>query len=410
MSSDGSFPHKRPDHDPRPPGDREGGRVLDFPTDEVSSPGAAAASDSVVPAGLWADDGAAGDAAESTERLLRPASERDAAEGKEELGQLVAFPQPAGTHKRRRPQAPAPGPSTKSQPRLLDASGTQPTQAPEPAAAVEAEEVPRPKFLASELLKQDWFPREPLSRTLRWGSLGVGVLGAGVALGLGGVRGEALGIGALFLLCAICGAVPVRAPVRGAALAVVGAAGAGWVSWMLTAAGDTVATPLLVACATLSASGLFFRAAHRTSTLARVLAGVGLVATLGWLLLTGGVDALVVESAAWQSWVDPLSRVLLGLITLLAVLSFLDPTGHGGAWVAGSAFLGWLVLGSLGALALAVWPLRGGAHGLDWGSSKLIALAALPLFSAVAASGLCQVWVLVSGRGRPLRRSEAAAA
>jgi hypothetical protein len=383
--SDGSFPHERPESESPPAAEPEGARVLDFPTDEVTGPSSA------VPAGTWADDD--GDV---PEHLVRPAK-GETIEG----GQVVEFPRRPGTHKRRRPRRlPAAGDPGRSQSRLKDASGTQPTQPPAPAEppAMEPEEPERPEFLASELLEQDWWPRAPLKRTLRWGSIGVGVVGAGLAVALGGLEGPSLGVAALFALCAAAGAAPLGPPLRGAALALVATAGASWVGWRLAEAGDLLATPLLMVCATLSASALFFRAAHRTSKLARVLAGLGLFATAGWLVLAGGLDSMVVESLHWQDWVEPVSHALLGLVALLAVLSFLDPTGHGGAWIAGSAFLAWLALDAAGTSAVMAWPVRPGAGGLDWSAGTWVALAALPLFCALAAGGLCQVWVMLSSR------------
>jgi hypothetical protein len=224
------------------------------------------------------------------------------------------------------------------------------------------------------------------------------VVGAALALGLGGLEGISFGIAALFALCATAGVVPLTPQLRGAALATVGAAGAGWVGWQLAVAGDSLAAPLLVLCATLSASALYFRAAHRTSKLARVLAGLGLFATAGWLVLTGGLDSMVVESLSWQAWIEPVLHTLLGLLVALTILSFLDPTGHGGAWVAGSAFLVWLALDAVGTMAVMAWPERAPAGGIDWSAGPWIALASLPLFCAVAAGGLCQVWVMLSHR------------
>lgn len=404
--SDGSFPHKRPESQAPPPAEPEGARVLDFPSDEVSSPGRGPSS--VVPAGTWADENEAG-VPDAHDHLLQPATDGD-----DPGGQVVAFPRQPGTHKRRRARVPEAGDPGRSQSRLKDASGTQPTQAPAPAeppavegADAEPEPPPRPAYLASELLRQDWWPRAPLARTLRWGAIAVGVVGAGLCLGVGGFGGLGVGIAALFALVAAAGAAPLTPSLRGAALATVGSAGAGWVGFELASEGDALAAPLLLVCATLSASALFFRGAHRTSLLARLLVGLGLFATGGWLVLTGGLDSLVVEGLYWQAWVEPISHALLGLIAVLAVLTFLDPTGHGGAWIAGAAFLVWLLLDTVGAMALSAWPARVPAAGLDWSDGPWLARASVPLFCAVAAGGLTQVWVMISNRAHPQRRSEA---
>ena len=362
MSSDGSFPHKHPAPDPEPvKAEPEGARVLEFPTDEGSAGSAAE---------TWTD----GDAAESVERLLRPAGVGDS----EPHGNVVAFPGNATTQKRLRVAAQGREPSGKQ------------------ATAKKPDAPKRPKYLASELLKQDWWPVSPLKRTLRWGALGVGVLGAIAAVGLGGFGVNALGIAALFVVCGAAGIAPLKPQVRGLVLALTGGLGAGWVGYLRAIEHQSLSAPLLVGCATVSASALFFRASHRTSKLARALVAVGLAATLAWLVLTGGVDALIVESLEWQSWVEPTSRILLGLIGLLALLSFLDPTGNGGGWVTGGGFLVWLSLDALGSMALHAWPTRAAHAAMGWADHGWLTSAALPLFCALAAGGLCQVFVMVS--------------
>lgn len=408
--SDGSFPDTHPDEsdDDHPsPEEPEGGRVLGFPDDEVATGGLGPPS--VVPAGTWADD-----EGEPPVHLLRPAtgepadrSPRSALEG----GEIVEFPPRPGTHRRRRPRVPGSGDPAQSPLRRKDASGTRPTQVPSPAEppVLESEEVPRPAYLASELLKQDWWPRAPLCRTLRWGSIALGLFGIALALGLGGGGSHALGMAALFTACTLVGATPLSPNVRGMALAIVGIGGAAWGAWELAVESQSLDTPLLVGCVILSSSALFFRAAHRTSRLARVLAAIGLLATASWLVLTGGIDAMVIESLSWQAWIDPASRFLLGMVALLAVLSFLDPTGHGGAWVAGSALLGWLTLHSTAALVVRVFPMRAPPPGIEWDAEPWMALRTLPLFCAVAAGGLCQLWVLLSNHTRRPRTDRSSA-
>jgi len=210
---------------------------------------------------------------------------------------------------------------------------------------------------------------------------------------LGGLAPEAVGLATLFALCAVAGLAPISPESRGGALALIGVAGLTWIGWLQ--AMESHSMPLLIGCITLTASALFFRAAHPVSRFARVLVGVGLFATAAWIFLTGGIDALVVESLAWQAWVGPISRFALGLVTLLALVSFLDPSEHGGSWIAGFALLAWLALDVGGNVLVAAFPARG-AGSLEPGS--WIPPAALPLFSAVAAGGLCQMWVMTSRR------------
>ena len=371
--SEGSFPHQRPDPvDEAPPEEPEGARVIDFPQEEVQS---APIPSVPVPAGTWADE--EGEGAPELDRLLRPAGVGDWGGG-----EVVAFPRQPATERRRKPDAPI------SEERRLDPSGEQPVQAPTRSGE---EEAPRPKYLASELLKRDWAPKAPLKSTLKWGATGLGALGAVGIILIGGFAVEAIGLAALFALCSVAGLAPLNPDLRGAALALIGAAGLAWVGWL-----DAVpshATPLLIGCITLTASALFFRGAHVLSKLARTLVALGLFATASWLVLTGGIDALVVQSMDWQAWLAPVTRILLALIAILAILSFLDPTAHGGAWIAGFALLGWLVLDAVAMIALSAVPARGP---IVLEPSTWIAQAALPLFAAVAAGGLMQIWVMLA--------------
>jgi len=379
MSSDGSFPHKRPSSPPDEP-EVEGARVIEFPSEDVTTP-----APDPVPAGTWADEDS--ERASEVDRLLRPAGV-----GEWGGGEVVEFPRQPATRRRKKPaleraEAPEAEPPT-------DQSGTVPTQAPTESGEREVE---RPRFLASELLKRDWTPAHPLRRTLRWGAIVLGILGAIGTPTLGELAPNALGLGLLFALCAAAGIAPLSPNVRGATLATVGTLGAVCVGWMSANTSQRSGTALLIACITLTVSALFFRAAHNRSILARVLVGVGLLATGGWLVLTGGLDELVVQTMAWQSWVEPVSRVALTLIGVLTLLTFLDPSGPGGAWTAAYALLSWLALDATSGFLLALMPVRGEA--LDPQAAGWMLRAALPLFAALAAGGLCLVWALRPRRG-----------
>lgn len=378
--SDGSFPHKRPDapEDPEasPPEEPEGARVFEFPSEELpTSP--------PVPAGTWADE--AGDREGSVDKLLRPAGVGDWKGG----GEVVEFPRQPATRRRLKPTAEPPPPE--------DVSGTQVRHAPTETGAV-PDEAARPKFLASELLERDWWPAHPLRRTLRVGAVAIGVLGAIGAPVLGGLSTDSIGLGILFALCAAAGLVPLTANQRGCALAAVGATGASWVGWRALGNAASAGTALLIGCLILTSSALFFRAAHNRSRLARALVGIGLVATCVWLGLTGGVEGLVVESWDWQAWIGPGTRFLLAATVLLTVLTFLDPSGPGGSWVAGFALLAWLAIDVGGQLLLGLFPTRG--FPLEPVSLGITAKAALPLMVAVAAGGMSQVWVMLALRVR----------
>lgn len=373
--SDSSFP-RPPTPSPTPRDERrEGARVVELRAEKAE---------------------AEGDAARSSERPL---------------GEVVAFPAQQRTQRRRRAatadaatadaataDATTPGETTPGA-EVREPSGRQLAEVPAPAEG----EAERPRYLASELLKQDWYPRAPLSRTLRWGAVAVGGAGAAAVMALGASSTGALALAAILAACAVLGALPFAAPLRGAVLAVLALGGTALAGWMRLDDGQEPAAPLLVAGITLAASALFFRAAHRTARFARALVGVGLATTMAWLVLTGGLDALVVESFAWHDCVFPALRVLLGLVLVLSLLTFLDPTGHGGAWAAGGALLVWLALETTASLARTAWSGDGAVSLADPAS---LATLAFPALAALAAGGLCQLWVLVSRRTRG-RRSEA---
>lgn len=319
------------------------------------------------------------DAASSVERPL-PLRRRKA---HDEVGQVVAFPRPVSVKRRR---------------------AELPEASPEPAEGAEREKresreredektVPRPTYLASELLRQDWYPRTPLCRTLRWGALALGIAGSAGTIAFGGTAFGPLVLAAILGTCALAGAVPFTPQQRGVALAALGLAGAAFAGWVRMA--HDPAAPLLAFSVTLTASALFFRAAHRTSRLARILVGIGLATVTSWLVLTGGLEALMVETFAWQDVVGPIVRVVLGLALVCGVLTFLDPSGHGGAWVVGAALVGWFGLEVAATLATAVWPAHG-TSSANIGSEAWIASFAHPFLAALAAGGLCQVWVLLS--------------
>lgn len=357
MSSDSSFP-RPPAKSGKPPSEPQGARVLPFE-----------------------GEAGPGDAASSTERTV----DRRRSDG----AQVVAFPGQQRTHKRRRPEAP-PAPSESER----EPSGAHKAQTPK-AITPPAEPAPeRPRFLASELLRQDWYPRAPLSRSIRWGALALGAAGAAAVIALGATSTSALTIAGLLGACALLGAVPLRPQIRGVGLALIAVAGTALAASMRVGGDVEPAAPLLVGCVTLSASALFFRAAHRTARFARALVGIGLAATAAWLVLTGGLEALVVESLAWHHWIFPSLRLLLGLLVVSSLLTFLDPTGDGGAWVAGGGFLVWLGLETIASIAVGVWA--DGGSGVSLGDPAWIARLVFPVLAALAAGGLCQVWVLVS--------------
>jgi hypothetical protein len=271
--ADSSFPRR-----PKSSGGK-GGRVLEFPSEPVP-------------------DGAPEDsAAQSAER---PRAEvvvfpRQAPT----TGKRAAVREPSGAH--RRPQAPIEAPATDTVP-----------------------DVERPPYLATELLREDLAPRFPWAAPLRWASLAGGVLAILIAVGLGGFQTAAMAMAGIGALCTLAGALPVRPVVRGWVVVVAGASGIGVAGW----SGIDL---LLGVIGALVVGALLFRAAHRTSMLARVLVGIALAGMGGWWVLDGGIGSLVIQSAAWHDVLAPISTLVLVLLGTLTTLTFLDPLGTGGA-------------------------------------------------------------------------------
>ena len=240
---------------------------------------------------------------------------------------------------------------------------------------------------------------------MRWGAVILGTVGAIAVATIGKLSTSSLTVGAVFAILAAAGLAPLSPQRRGmilAAFGVVGAAGASWIGVASAGADpDWPRAPLLTACVIVTASALLFRAAHRTSTFARTLVGVGIASLVGWAVITGGVEATVVESADWQAFLVPVARVSLFATLLGATLTFLDPRGHGGAWTAAAAILIWGGAYAGVTIVLGLAPARGPAS-IAFGDPRWVALTALPIFAALAAGGLCQVWVLLAGlRRRP---------
>lgn len=304
------------------------------------------------------------DAASSVERPL-PLHRR-----KDDGAEVVAFPRPVSVKRRRA----------------------------EPPVAEDGEEdepFERPAYLASELLRQDWFPAAPLARTLRWCALAFGAVGAAGSIAVGEMTSGLMLLTTILVGCALAGAIPMSPPRRGGLLVLLGLTGCGLAGWLRMT--HDPAAPLLAFGVAVTAGAFFFRAAHRRSRSARIVLAVGLLALASWLVLDGGLDALMVESFAWQDWLDPLMRVALGLILIAGTLTFLDPSGHGGAWAMGGALLGWFGASAAATMATLARPAHGTAS-ID--TEAWAAAFAHPFLAALAAGGLCQLWARLANGAR----------
>lgn len=321
---------------PEREGDDETAQVLEFPVD----PGAKAdeshtqsKSSVPVPAGTWASD----ESTEGAAELVRPST----------TGRVPRPTPPDGE--------------------------VVPLTAAEPS-------YPKPKYLASELLRFDWYPVQPLRRTGRLASVFLGTVGAIVIFAVAGTS-LAGGIFAVLLAASAgAGAVPWSPRARSIALASLCALGMGSAVWFR---GPGDAEGLLWVATTLASSVLFYRAAHRRSRVARGLVTLGLVALAGWIVSSGGLAEAVVQDWDWSHWVQPISRLGLGLTLLGCALTFLDPTGEGGAYVGGGILIGWTA--ARGA-ALGIVDVSSGTF-----SDATLSLLIAPVFVALGAITFAQL-------------------
>lgn len=235
-------------------------------------------------------------------------------------------------------------------PRTAPVSGKVPTQSAQRDPAdtssrrIKTTRPPvRPPYLASEILREDLSPSEPGGIPLDIvvpTACAVGLVGSAVAGGqpLIGAMG---GLWFLGLIAAwkACRDYTTRAVV----LACVSASGLVAVSIVRAAFGGRVLDTLLTWCVALLPAGLFLRAWHRGSGVARVMVGFAVALCIAWATATShrGLLSLGFE---WQSWLPAVCWYLFVVLCLLAVLAFMgdDTTAGCEAWAVG--LLGWYVL------------------------------------------------------------------
>lgn len=296
--------------------------------------------------------------------------------------------------------APPPRPSASNG----EAGGrTRPSGAPPAPKAPPSEAGRRKPLLASEVLKDDIAPVEPLARSVKyWGAatailfLALGFSPAATT-GLGGAPSDsATAHWALGGLCLAASVIPLRYWWRAAALlllsvvgGLLGVTGRGPAGAVADGAGEWGLLHLL-ACVALPAA-LLFRARYRAFPGARFLLAAALVLTVPFAiyavmrLLHAGLPVQLV------------SAVALGVV-LLSLLGFMgsETTGAGDVMAAGLIIA---ITGQIGAEAIA--SVGGGlaVRGVLW------SLASITAFAAAAAVGSIGLFQLLAWRLGPLARA-----
>jgi hypothetical protein len=250
----------------------------------------------------------------------------------------------------------------------------------------------RPPVLASEALLRDLAPSRPARRALRiWCPL-LGVLGAAAAWFLTSGQGTGWPLAGAFAGLALLGLPPMPYPGRASAVATVAGTALALVLWTDAGTTDGLATILLTTSVTLLAAGLYFRAWHRASVLARFIVSSGVLSGAAFLWMRGDVADLTLFDTAWQSWLPRLVGLGFGILLMLALLAFMDARSTGGAAVWASFVLCWYGVYAAVEIVHAAWPKD--AASLDIGRipvDTLLAWTSAPLLTALLALGAAQL-------------------
>jgi hypothetical protein len=264
----------------------------------------------------------------------------------------------------------------------------------------------RPPVLASEALLRDLAPSRPARRALRiWCPL-LGLLGATAAWILTQGQGTGWPLAGAFAGLALLGLPPMPYPGRASAVATVAGTALALVLWTDAGTADGLATILLTSSVVLLAAGLYFRAWHRASVLARFIVSAGVLSGAAFLWMRGDVADLTLFDTAWQSWLPRLVGLGFGILLMLSLLAFMDARSTGGASVWASFVLCWYGVYAAVEILRAAWPKD--AAQLDMARipvDTLLAWTSAPLLTAMLALGLAQL--MAAGLAEALsRRSE----
>jgi hypothetical protein len=250
----------------------------------------------------------------------------------------------------------------------------------------------RPPVLASEALLRDLAPSRPARRALRvWCPL-LGVLGAAAAWFLTNGQGTGWPLAGAFAGLALLGLPPMPYPGRASAVTTVAGTALALVLWTDAGTSDGLATILLTTSVMLLASGLYFRAWHRASVLARFIVSSGVISGAAFLWMRGDIADLTLFDTAWQSWLPRLMGLGFGILLMLALLAFMDARSTGGASVWASFVLCWYGVYAAVEILHAAWPKD--AAKLDVSLipvDTLLAWTSAPLLTALLALGMAQL-------------------
>ena len=259
--------------------------------------------------------------------------------------------------------------------------------------------VVRPPVLASEALQRDLTPAEPAPRLLRFWSPVLGLLGVAATWLLTHGHGVGAPLCGAFAALALLGIPRMPYTARAGAVATVAATGLAVVLW--TDVGHVESGNMLVLTLTVNvlAAGLFFRAWHRASGLARVMVALGIVLGLSFLWMSEVFTQLTMVDTAWQSWAPRLVAFPFAILLMLSLLSFMNARTTAGATAWATFVLLWYGLHATVKVLQAVWPKH--AEQPDFarvGPETLLAWGSAPIFSALLALSIAQL--IASGIAR----------
>jgi len=259
--------------------------------------------------------------------------------------------------------------------------------------------VVRPPVLASEALQRDLTPPEPAPLLLRFWCPVLGMLGVAATWLLTGGQGVGAPLCGAFAALAVLGIPRMPYAARAAAVATVAATGLAVVLWTDIGNAEAGRTLVLTLTVTVLATGLFFRAWHRASGLARVIVALGILLGGGFLWMSEAFTHLTMLDTSWQSWAPRLVAFPFGILLMLSLLSFMNARTTAGANAWATFILLWYALHATMKILQAVWPKN--VDQPDFASvdpQTMLAWGSAPIFSALLALGLAQL--IASGIAR----------
>jgi len=250
----------------------------------------------------------------------------------------------------------------------------------------------RPPVLASEALLRDLAPPRPARQILRIWSPLLGVLGASAIWLMTRGQGIGLPLAGAFGGLALLGLPPMPYAGRASAVVTVAATGLALVLWADAGTAGGVPTIILTIAVATLATGLYFRAWHRASVIARMIVTLGVLTGATFLWMSGDLADLTVFDTAWQSWLPRLMGLSFGILLLLSLLAFMDARSTGGAAVWATFLVCWQALHAGVEVLHFAWPKS--ATSPDFSRipiDNLLALVSTPLLTTLFALGLAQL-------------------